>query len=94
MITDKQLQETTDAFRSNVFSDPYNKMRHAIESYEQSKWTKFDVEDSSTWPTSRKVFVKYKGTILTGCWIFRDDDADIFSDAVSHWQLIPQFEES
>jgi hypothetical protein len=82
MITSEQLRETTKAFRFSIFSDPYSKMRHALEVYEEYKWTKFDANDSSTWPEDNKTSVFIESYVV----LDQNSDKVKYSQGSHRWK--------
>ena len=103
MITDEQIIKSLDEFyhteNREYHSLLISSMRGAIESYEQSKWVKFDEYDESTYPPfDVRLLTKLKGDFGVDMGIdFMTHSFEWYNSIrvsyVTHWQLLPEFKE-
>ena len=102
MITDEQVRLVANIllnapFGHNPPDDWVTDTRKALETYEASKWVKFDVNDESTHPIDSQVcnVVYHTGQVRTDRW----SDLHRFwvyascQKCVTHWQPLPEFKE-
>lgn len=94
MITDEQISIVADIL-SQGFSDNDARVRKALEAYEASKWVKFDVDDSTTYPpNSNHVIVLYhSGAVSCDGWVkgLMTWKYAGCINCVTHWQYLPKF---
>ena len=111
MITDEQVKLAVNTyFNAPPWNSPPSKvikdMRKALETYEQSKWVKFNIDDKSTFPP-RETCNHYESLIVctnknvtarfnyrTYEWVTEDG---YFVQEIGyeniHWQPLPEFKE-
>ena len=97
MITDKQLQTVAD-----VLNIPLSAilLRKALETYEQSKWVKFDVNDESTYPLVPDGYVNIEVNVydtvnnnINHDYFHPDYGFNHYQQHVTHWQYLPEFKD-
>ena len=109
MITDEQVNVACNRINERHSYTVASKkaMREVLETFEQSKWVRFDVDDVSTHPENGKyALVKIDKTFLdelgyldtTYVGEFFNGGFDIYiadecGCAVTHWQPLPEFKE-
>lgn len=96
MATDEQIQQAAICIDS-PFSDSLEQARILLESYEQSKWVNFDVNDESTFPDNDSICLlavkprkgkRYKQCI--GRFQRKDKSFKYILGNVTHWQPLPK----
>ena len=83
----KRLEEFSDAI------DEIDNLKFEIEGYERSEWTKFDPDDSRTFPTKTDgsivlIHFKYAGLNIVECAKF--NFSWWTSAHVTHWRPLPK----
>lgn len=107
MITDEQIEKMVSdiAIHTKLKEHtPFSAVANALESYEQSKWIRFDPDDESTWPENktkvyayphgfRSHFERENSHGLFWAFIAEKDGRDIELELlrnVTHWQPLPE----
>ena len=108
MITDEQVNVACNRINERHSYTVASKkaMREVLETFEQSKWIKFNVNDSSTHPSVEQDVnaVTFRGKVVTmrfngindetglPLWFWQGTDEQT-NLTVTHWQHLPEFKE-
>lgn len=99
MITDEQV-EIVSSILAQGYSNNDDRVRKALEAYEQSKWVKFDVNDESTYPklddeSQCPIYLLNQDSDISTFRQAHKDWINCFGEkiTVTHWQSLPEFKE-
>ena len=101
MITDEQVNVACNRINERHSYTVASKkaMREVLETFEQSKWVKFDEYDEATYPPfDVRVLTKLKGDFGVDMGIDSMSNSLEWYNAirlsnVTHWQYLPEFKE-
>jgi hypothetical protein len=98
MITTEQIDIFWNALkecnRAKTQRETESIIQDAIERYEQSKWSRFDVNDKTTYPKLHKDVVidqEFCAAFSGDTWY--TDDHDLADQNVTYWMPLPEFKE-